>query len=152
MKLDKILYTILESDVVSYINIIGGEIDGNQTKEKSLKLDAARVMDGSVRKNIEEFIQNFISGEINIKFVVDGKTVQLSTLKKDDKITFIQIDLNALDDSEFQNVQTNVGNAKIKFTVEAKSLKIVNSNGYSPAEFVTLTINIIKIVAANGSK
>lgn len=153
MKLKEVFFAILEQeDTVSYINITGGEIDGNQVKEKVLKLDAARVIDGSVRKTIEEFITNFISGEIAIKFVVDGKTIQLNTFKKDDKITYIEIELSAVDDTELNRIKTNLTSSKIKFVEEAKSLKVSNSSGYSTEQFVTLVINIIKMVASSGSK
>lgn len=153
MKLKEVFFAILEQeDTVSYINITGGEIDGNQVKEKVLKLDAARVIDGSVRKTIEEFITNFISGEIAIKFVVDGKTIQLNTFKKDDKITYIEIELSAVDDTELNRIKTNLTSSKIKFVEEGKALKVSNSSGYTTEQFVTLVINIIKMVATDGSK
>lgn len=153
MKLTNVLNSIIEEkDVVSYINITGAEIDGNQTKEKSLRLDVSRVMDGSMRKNIEDYLTNFISGQIVIKFVVDGKTIQISTLKKDDKITFIEVDLNPLSDEEFTGVTRNLNNSKIKFQLEGKNLKISNSSGYTPEQLVTLIINIIKIVVNDGSQ
>jgi len=153
MKLTNVLNSIIEEkDVVSYINITGAEIEGNQTKEKSLRLDVSRVMDGSMRKNIEDYLMNFISGQIIIKFVVDGKTVQISTLKKDDKITFIEVDLNPLSDEEFAGVTRNLNNSKIKFQLEGKNLKISNSSGYTPEQLVTLIINIIKIVVNDGSQ
>lgn len=153
MKLTNVLNSIIEEkDVVSYINITGAEIEGNQTKEKSLRLDVSRVMDGSMRKNIEDYLMNFISGQIIIKFVVDGKTVQISTLKKDDKITFIEVDLNPLSDEEFTGVTRNLNNSKIKFQLEGKNLKISNSSGYTPEQLVTLIINIIKIVVNDGSQ
>lgn len=153
MKLTNVLNSIIEEkDVVSYINITGAEIDGNQTKEKSLRLDVSRVMDGSMRKNIEDYLTNFISGQIVIKFVVDGKTIQISTLKKDDKITFIEVDLNTLSDEEFTGVTRNLNDSKIKFQLEGKNLKISNSSSYTPEQLVTLIINIIKIVVNDGNQ
>jgi hypothetical protein len=148
MKLSKLLHSIVEAetDVVSYIDIVGAEIDGNQTKEKSLKLDAARVIDGSARKTFEDFITTFISGEINIKFVIGGATVQINTLKKDDKITFIEIELSALNDNEYAGVKQSLQASKITFVEEGKALKISNSAGYNTEQLVTLIINIIKIV------
>jgi len=155
MKLNNVLLTLLEEnpiDTVSYINLVGGEIDGNQTKEKILKLDVARVMDGSVRKTFEEFIDTFISGQIDIKFVVEGKTIQISTFKKDEKITFIETELSAVDETEYARIKNDLKNSKIKYVEEGKKLKISNSAGYTEEQVVNLIINIIKIVANNGSK
>lgn len=156
MRLNSVLVALLEEkdpgDTVRYINIVGAEIAGNQIVEKILKLDVASVMDGSVRKTFMKFINEFTSGGIEIKFVVKGKTIQINTLKKDEKITFVETELSAVDETEYAGIKNDLKKSNIKYTEEGKKLKISNSAGYTEEQVVNLIINIIKIVANNRSE